>query len=106
MILAVVVETPAYGLTIFKLRFGRLTLKVYTKGERVLRFEAIVHNAKELRCGRILERFPQIIARLQQVLEQFLNNLYCLDASFLSDKTLDQLATPWQVGRPGSVVWM
>jgi len=76
--LEVVVETPAYDLTIFKLHFGKLTLKVYTKGERVLRFEAIVHNTKELRCGRLLERFPQIIARLQQILEQFLNNLYCL----------------------------
>jgi len=97
--LEVVVETPAYDLTIFKLHFGKLTLKVYTKGERVLRFEAIVHNTKELRCGRLLERFPQIIARLQQILEQFLNNLYCMDASFLSDETWDQLATPSQVGK-------
>ena len=50
------VETPAYDLTIFKLHFGKLTLKAYTKGECVLRFEAIVHNTKELRCGRLLER--------------------------------------------------
>jgi hypothetical protein len=97
--LEVVVETPAYDLTIFKLHFGKLTLKVYTKGERVLRFEAIVHNTKELRCGRLLERFPQIIARRQQILEQFLNNLYCMDASFISGETLDQLATPSQVGK-------
>jgi hypothetical protein len=97
--LEVVVETPAYDLTIFKLHFGKLTLKVYTKGERVLRFEAIVHNTKELRCGRLLERFPQIIARLQQILEQFLNNLYCMDASFISGETLDQLATPSQIGK-------
>jgi hypothetical protein len=97
--LEVVVETPAYDLTIFKLHFGQLTLKVYTKGERVLRFEAIVHNTKELRCGRLLERFPQIIARRQQILEQFLNNLYCMDASFISGETLDQLATPSQVGK-------
>ena len=97
--LEVVVETPAYDLTIFKLHFGKLTLKVYTKGERVLRFEAIVHNTKELRCGRLLERFPQIIARLQQILEQFLNNLYCMDASFISGQTLDQLATPSQLGK-------
>ena len=97
--LEVVVETPAYDLTIFKLHFGKLTLQVYTKGERVLRFEAIVHNTKELRCGRLLERFPQIIARLQQILEQFLNNLYCMDASFLSDETWDQFAPPSQVGK-------
>ena len=97
--LEVRVGTPAYDLTIFKLHFGKLTLKAYTKGEHVLRFEAIVHNTKELRCGRRLERFPQIIARLQQILEQFLNNLYCMDASFVSDETLDQLPTPSQVGQ-------
>lgn len=47
----VAVETPTYDLTIFKLHFGKLTLKGYTKGERVLRFEAHVHNTRELGCG-------------------------------------------------------
>ena len=86
--LEVVVETPAYDLTIFKLHFGKLTLKVYTKGERVLRFEAIVHNTKELRCGRLLSGFPRSPSATD-LLEQFLNNLYCMDASF-------------QRGNPGS----
>jgi hypothetical protein len=36
--LEVVVETPSYDLTIFKLHFGKLTLKAYTKGEHVLPF--------------------------------------------------------------------
>ena len=34
----VVIERPEYGLTWFKLHFGRLQLKAYTKGEHVLRF--------------------------------------------------------------------
>jgi len=97
--LEVVVETPNYSLTIFKLHFGLLTLKAYTKGERVLRFEAIVHNTKELGCGRLLDRFPQIIVRLRHILDQFLNNLYCMDASFISDETLDRLPAPTQVGK-------
>jgi hypothetical protein len=46
------IETPTYDLTVFKLHFGRLTGKAYTKGERVLRFEAIAHNTAELRGGR------------------------------------------------------
>jgi hypothetical protein len=33
----VAVERPTYDLTIFKLHCGNLTLKIYTKGERVLR---------------------------------------------------------------------
>ena len=40
----VVVERPTYDRTIFKLHRGKLTLKIYTKGERVLRIEAIAHN--------------------------------------------------------------
>jgi hypothetical protein len=59
-----VIEKSQYGLTWFKVAFGRLQLKAYTKGEHVLRFEATVHNTKELRCRRSLENFPEIITRL------------------------------------------
>lgn len=97
--LEVVVETPRYDLTIFKLHFGKLTLKAYTKGEHVLRFEAIAHNTKELRCGRILDRFPQIVLRLRHILRQFLSNLHYMDAAFVSDEMLDQLPTPSQIGK-------
>ncbi len=57
----VAVEKPAYDLTIFKLHCGKLTLKIYTKGERVLRIEVVVHNTGALQCGRSLEKFPQIL---------------------------------------------
>jgi len=56
---AVVIETPQWDLTLFKVHFGLLTLKGYTKGEHVARFEAIVHNTKALACGRTLDRFPR-----------------------------------------------
>ncbi len=38
----IVIEKPQYGLTWFRIRFGLLQLKAYTKGEHVLRFEATV----------------------------------------------------------------
>ena len=95
----VVVETASYDLTIFKLHFGKLTLKMYTKSERVLRIEVIVHNTQALRCGRRLERFPQIVVRLHAILEQFLDNVYCMDAAFISDETLNQLPNPSRVGK-------
>ena len=85
------VERPQYDLTIFKLHFGKLTLKVYTKGERVLRIEVVLHNAKELRCGRLLEKFPPIVIRLKQIANQFLDHVYAMDATFVSDATLDEL---------------
>jgi hypothetical protein len=66
-----VIETPRYDLTLFKVHFGNLTLKAYTKGEHVLRFETVAHNTKQLRCGRILDRFPEIITRLAGMVDHF-----------------------------------
>ena len=91
--LAVVIETPRYDLTLFKVHFGRLTLKGYTKGERVLRFEAIVHNTKELGCGRALDKFPAIVARLAAMVDRFCTTLDCVDIGFIPDATLDELPT-------------
>jgi hypothetical protein len=48
---------------VFKLHFGKLTVKMYDKGERVLRIELIVNNTEELRCGKGLERMPQMLER-------------------------------------------
>jgi hypothetical protein len=96
---AAVIERPGYGLTIFKVHFGALTLKGYTKGERVLRFEAICHNTKALHLGRVLDRFPDIVARLTAVLERFCTILDCVDVAFLPDGILDQLPRPSTIGR-------
>jgi hypothetical protein len=49
-----------------------LTLKIYTKGERVLRIEVVVHNTQELQCGRSLEKFPQIVVQAKEILERFM----------------------------------
>jgi len=95
----VVVEKPAYDVTIFKVHYGKMTLKIYTKGERVLRIEVIVHNTKEYRWGRSLPCFPEIVIRLRGILERFLNALGCMDACFVSDDTLDNLPQPAQVGQ-------
>jgi hypothetical protein len=96
--LAVVIETPQYDLTLFKVHFGRLTLKGYTKGERVLRFEAVVHNTKELGCGRAIDKFPTIVAKLAAMVHRFCTMLDCVDVAFVPDATLDQLPLPSQIG--------
>ena len=78
----IVIEKPRYGLTWFRISFGLLQLKAYTKGEHVLRFEATVHNTKELRCRRGLDNFPEIIARLAGMAERFCTVLDCADIGF------------------------
>jgi hypothetical protein len=95
----VVVEKPAYDVTIFKVHYGKMTLKIYTKGERVLRIEVIVHNTKEYRWGRSLPCFPEIVLRLRGILERFLNAVGCMDACFVSDDTMENLPQPTQVGQ-------
>jgi len=95
----VTVEKPTYDLTIFRLHCGKLTLKIYTKGERVLRIEAMAHNVKELDCGRSLEKFPRIVTHLRGVLERFMQALSCIDQSFIADDMLERLPEPSVVGK-------
>jgi hypothetical protein len=95
---AVVIETPSWDLTIFKIHFGLLTLKGYTKGEHVARFEAITHNTRALGCGRTLERFPEIVAKLRSMTDRFTTMLDCVHVGFLPDGILDELHSPSTIG--------
>ena len=63
----VAVERPTYDLTSFELHCGKLTLKIYTKGERVLRIEAVAHNTTELNCGRSYHHLNRITSASHQV---------------------------------------
>ena len=94
-----VLETPTYDLTIFKLHFGKLTVKLYSKGEHVLRCEAIVHNVQTLALGRSLAKFAQVVQRLHDLLDRFLNALHCIDVSCIDPGLLDTWPLPAQLGR-------
>jgi hypothetical protein len=94
----VAVERPTYDLTVFKLHCGKLTLKIYTKGERVLRIEAVAHNTRELKCGRSLDKFPEVVSRLRAILERFADALSCIDQCFIADDMLEQLPLAARVG--------
>ncbi len=94
----VVLSMPSHDLTIFKIHFGSLTVKLYSKGQHVLRCETIVHNTKPLGWKRSLPRFPEILQRLQSILTRFLDQLHCLNAAFIADDTLDSLPQPAFVG--------
>lgn len=94
----VMVEKPAYNLTVFKVNFGKLTVKIYSKGERVLRIEVMAHNTSDLRCGRVIGRFPDIIKALEEILEKFLFALRSVDVSFIDAGSLDEWPLPSQVG--------
>jgi hypothetical protein len=94
-----VLETPTYDLTVFKLHFGKLTAKMYTKGEHVLRSEVIVHNVQALHQGRSLAKFGAVVERLRAILNRFLQALHCIDISCIDDGTLETWRMPIQIGR-------
>ena len=93
-----IVDQSADDLTVFKVHFGALTLKLYDKGARVLRAEAIAHNTKELRCGRSLEKLSIMLAKLQHMAIDFLNAMQAAHVSFLPDGVLDSLIEPTERG--------
>lgn len=88
------VQTSGYNLTLFKLKWGNLTLKIYDKGERVLRIEAVVHNAKDLRCGKMLEKLPMLLERMNGMLAHFLDAVQAAHVSFLDDGAFEAWHEP------------
>lgn len=91
-------DESAYDLTVFKVHFRRLTLKMYDKGGRVLRIEAIAHNIQDLRCGKGLEKLSIMLAKLQRMVIDFLNVLCAAHLSFLDSGVLDTPPQPTQRG--------
>ena len=65
----------------------------------MLRIEGVVHNTEPLRCGRCLEKFPEIVVQAKGIWERFLNALSCIDQCFIADRMLEQLPAPSQVGK-------
>jgi len=92
-------DRSVHDLTVFKLHFGKLTLKMYDKGERVLRIEVIVHNVEELRCGKRVEKLPSMLARLEQMIVRFLAVVQAAHLSFLDGRQLDAPAAATVRGR-------
>ena len=84
-----IIERSVYDLTVFKVHFGKLTLKMYDKGDRVLRVEVIVHNIEELRCGKRLEKLPGMLQRLEQMVVGFLGVVQAAHLSFVDGQQLD-----------------
>jgi hypothetical protein len=88
------VQAHGYDLTVFKVRWGNLTLKIYDKGGRVLRVEVVVHNAKDLRCGKVLQKLPVLLERMSGMLVRFLNTVQVAHVSFLDQGAFERWAEP------------
>lgn len=96
--LSKLVQSPTYDLTVFKVRWGNLIVKIYDKSARVLRVEVIVQNAGDLRSGRLLKNWPTLLARMDGILIRFLNTVQVAHVSFLDEGTFDQWTEPTRLG--------
>ncbi len=93
------VQTPDYNLTVFKIHVGKLTLKLYDKGERTLRAEVVVHNTKELGCKRSLQYFEAMVVKLNALMGSFINNITYAHAAIIDDGTMEDIGKPVQSGK-------
>ena len=92
------VEAPSYDLTVFKVKWGNLTLKIYDKGGRVLRIEVVAHNVKDLRTGKILDKLPELLKRMREMLVRFLATVQAAHLAFLDEGAFERWSKPTQRG--------
>jgi hypothetical protein len=97
--LKVSIEKPEYDLTVVKIQFGNIVIKLYDKGERTLRAEIMLLNSKDLKCKRSLENLPQIVELLKEIMTNFLNSLKYAHISFLNDGSYAKLLEPVVKGK-------
>lgn len=92
------IERTDHDLTVFKLKFARLELKMYDKAARVLRVEMIARHIDDLRCGRLVVRVPEMLRQMRQILLNFLDVVQAVHQPTLSARHLDAWATPSRRG--------
>lgn len=93
-----IVDESVHDLTVFKVHFDQLTLKIYDKGERVLRIEVIVNHVKALKGGKRLEKLSTLLEKIQRLAVDFLGVVQAAHESHLDAGLLDSLSEPTQRG--------
>ena len=76
-----------------------MTIKFYTKGERILRFEAIINNMRDMNLRRSIEYFPDTVNYLRDCLIRFANELQAIDMSWINETELDNVAQGGCLGK-------
>ncbi|MGH7957513.1 MAG: hypothetical protein ACREH8_10945 [Opitutaceae bacterium] len=92
------IERTDYDLTVFKLTFGGLELKLYDKAARLLRIEMIARRMDDLRCGRRLTRVPEMLGHMRETGRNFLNVVQAVHHATVGARQLDELAAPTRRG--------
>lgn len=92
------VDDSSWDMTVWRVRWGQVVLKIYDKAGRVLRVEVKVLNTKALGCGKRLEKLGQQLACMEGMLERFLASLQAAHVGFLDAGQFERWAEPSQRG--------
>jgi hypothetical protein len=92
------VDASSWDMTVWRVRWGPVVLKVYDKAGRVLRVEVKVLNTAGLGCGKGLDKLGDQLECLQGMLERFLASLQAAHVAFLDEGQFERWAEPSQRG--------
>lgn len=92
------VDASDWDVTVWRVRWGDVVLKIYDKAGRVLRVEVKVLNTAALGCGKRLEKLSEQLGRMQGILERFLASVQAAHVSFLDEGQFERWAEPSQRG--------
>jgi len=88
------IENPEYDLTVVNVWLGKNRIKIYDKGERVLRVEVTINRPKELGLLKSLAAFPQYRRQMEQMIKRFMEAWQAADQCHLSGEVLEELQAP------------
>jgi hypothetical protein len=92
------VDASSWDVTVWRVRWGLVVLKVYDKAGRVLRVEVKVLNTAGLGCGKGLGKLGEQLECMQGMLERFLASLQVAHVAFLDAEQFERWAEPSQRG--------
>jgi hypothetical protein len=93
------VDASNWDMTVWRVRWGHVVLKIYDKAGRVLRVEVKVLNTAALGCGKRVEKLGEQLSCLQGMLERFLASLRAAHVSFLDEGQFERWAEPSHRGK-------
>jgi hypothetical protein len=92
------VDASSWDMTVWRVRWGQVVLKIYDKAGRVLRVEVKVLNTAVLGCGKRVEKLGEQLGCMQGMLERFLASLQAAHVGFLDEGQFERWAQPSQRG--------
>ena len=88
------IENPQYDLTVVNIWLGKNRIKIYDKGDRVLRIEVTINQPKALGSKKSLPNLPHYRRRMETMINTFVDTWQAADQCRLPGEALEDLQAP------------